>query len=525
MGGSGRFMDEGTANRMERGRGSEPDRGHQRRRLASRISEAREKLTTPGAGRDAFDLQLTRIFARSRRGAGVAQALLAVATAGMLTLWVPRPLVIAWLLLAVLGNVLVAGAARVFLKRVDGNAGPATWKRVLVAAEAVQGTVWATSAALVVMAHDATAQTAVLFVLLLVGAMTAMSAAAVPGAVYAGLSPMVLAIAAFAWPEGGHQLLPVLAMAAVAQIYFVVLARRLHATTLATLSFQAEKDELIVELEQSKLNSDEARRRAEEASLAKSRFLATMSHELRTPLNAILGFSEVMKGELFGQHSVAVYRDYSADIHSSGQHLLMLINEILDLSRVEAGRYDLREEPVSLALIVEDCRHLLSLRATKREITIVEKVEASLPPIWADERAMRQVVLNLLSNAIKFTPQGGTVTLKAGWTAQGGQYVAIRDTGPGIPEAEIPIVMSSFGRGTLAQKNAEEGSGLGLPIVKGLVELHGGTFTLKSRVREGTEVLVILPASRIIEAIPQINPDAPAQPAQKPQRGGQRPAA
>ena len=109
---------------------------------------------------------------------------------------------------------------------------------------------------------------------------------------------------------------------------------------------------------------------------------------------------------------------------------------------------------------------------------------------------MRQVILNLLSNAIKFTPQGGSVTVKVGWTAQGGQYVSIRDTGPGIPENEIPIVMSSFGRGTLAQKNAEEGSGLGLPIVKGLIELHGGSFTLKSKVREGTEVIVVLPPER-----------------------------
>ena len=518
-------MDEVTADKIRRGRGTDTDRGHQRRRTASRITEARERLTTPSIGRHAFDLQLTRTFAGTRRGAAAAQALLAFATAGMLTLWVPRSLVMAWLLLAVAAIVLVASAARLFLKRVDGNPRLAAWKRILIAAEAVQSAVWASSAALVVEVHDAAAQTSVLFVLLLVGAMTAMISAPVPAAVYAGLVPMVLAIAAFAWPETGHQLLPVLAMAAVAQVYFVVLARRLHATTLATLLFQAEKDELIVELEQSKLNSDEARRRAEEASLAKSRFLATMSHELRTPLNAILGFSEVMKGELFGQHAVAVYRDYSADIHSSGQHLLMLINEILDLSRVEAGRYDLREEPVSLALIVEDCHHLLALRASKREITVVEKVESDLPPIWADERAIRQVVLNLLSNAIKFTPQGGTVTLKAGWTAQGGQYVAIRDTGPGIPEAEIPIVMSSFGRGTLAQKNAEEGSGLGLPIVKGLVELHGGVFTLKSRVREGTEVLVILPAARVIEALPQIDPAAPAEAVPKPQRRGQRPAA
>lgn len=518
-------MDEVTAETIERGRGSDGDPSAKRRRTASKMREAREKLTSSGTGRHAFDLELVRLFAGGRRGATIAEAVLATATAGVLSLWVPRVEAAAWLGTTLCSILVVAVAARLFLRRPQGHAGIVRWTRAFVVVEALQGAAWASSVLLVLDAHDAAAQTFVLFVLLLVGAMTAMISAPVPVAVYAGLIPMMAAIALYARPAVGYQFLPVLAVAGVAQLYFVVLARRLYATTLATLSFQAEKDALIVELEQSKLNSDEARRRAEEASLAKSRFLATMSHELRTPLNAILGFSEVMKGELFGQHSVPVYRDYSADIHSSGQHLLMLINEILDLSRVEAGRYELKEEPTSLALIAEDCQHLLMLRASKREITVTEMIEPSLPPIWADERAIRQVVLNLLSNAIKFTPQGGTVTVKVGWTAQGGQYFAIRDTGPGIPEAEIPIVMSSFGRGTLAQKNAEEGSGLGLPIVKGLVELHGGSFTIKSRVREGTEVIVILPPERVIDALPALDPDAPAEKPVRSTRRAQRPAA
>ena len=133
-----------------------------------------------------------------------------------------------------------------------------------------------------------------------------------------------------------------------------------------------------------------------------------------------------MKGELFGPHSLPAYKEYSNDIHASGQHLLMLINEILDLSRVEAGRYDLKEEPVSLTAVVEECLRLLWLRIERRHLVITEAMEPGLPRIWADERAVRQVTLNLLSNAIKFTPQGGAITIKVGWTRKGGQYLAIR---------------------------------------------------------------------------------------------------
>jgi two-component system cell cycle sensor histidine kinase PleC len=226
-----------------------------------------------------------------------------------------------------------------------------------------------------------------------------------------------------------------------------------------------------------------------------------MSHELRTPLNAILGFSEVMKSEIFGEHANAAYKEYSGDIHGSGQHLLDLINEILDLSRIEAGKYELNEEALSLPSVVEDCQHMLALRAKAKGQSIRALAEPQLPRVWADERAIRQAVLNVLSNAIKFTPQGGEITIKVGWTATGGQYVSVADTGPGIPENEIPIVMQSFGRGSLAIKTAEQGSGLGLPIVKGLIDLHGGGFHLKSRPRAGTEVTITLPAERVMDTL------------------------
>lgn len=193
-----------------------------------------------------------------------------------------------------------------------------------------------------------------------------------------------------------------------AQIFFMGLARRVYAATVEALQSQAEKDAIFGELEQAKANSDEARRRAEEANLAKSRFLATMSHELRTPLNAILGFSEVMKNEVFGAHVAASYKEYAADIHDSGLHLLNLINEILDLSRIEAGRYELNEEAIQLGHAVEECRHMIGLRARGKNQTIQELIDGTLPRLWADERALRQIVLNLLSNAVKFTPPAAT---------------------------------------------------------------------------------------------------------------------
>ena len=250
------------------------------------------------------------------------------------------------------------------------------------------------------------------------------------------------------------------------QGYFSLLAHRLYSSTLATLEARAEKDALIGELEASKAISDEARHRAEAANIAKSRFLAQMSHELRTPLNAILGFSEVMKGEIFGPHDVPAYKEYAADIHSSGVHLLGLINDILDLSRIEAGRDELHEERIPLAQVVNECGHLLALRARSRGLTIHELFEEDMPRLWADMRAVRQICLNLLGNAIKFTPRGGEIWLKAGWTASGGQYVSVKDTGTGIPEEEIPIVLASFGQGSNSIKSAEQGAGLGLPIAK-----------------------------------------------------------
>ena len=498
-------MIEVTAEMIERGRGADPRVVAERRRVALHVREAREKLTSSGTGHRAFDLELLRLYAERRRAALPGLAVLSAALAFVALHWTPLPGLLGWLGLVCGALLLVSRLAARFLARAEAEISPKRWVRLFALAELVLGASFSLIVLLAWNRHEPQAATFMLVALLLVAAMNATVTATVPAAVYCGLAPMTLAILAVLRPvglAGNDWLIAVLAFGTL--LYFVDLARKLHTAALQALTFEVEKDELIAELEQSKTNSDLARRRAEESNLAKSRFLATMSHELRTPLNAILGFSEVMKTELFGSHLVPAYKEYSQDIHSSGEHLLMLINEILDLSRVEAGRYELREEPVDLAAVLEECRHLLALRAKKKGILIQENLGAALPRLWADARALRQVALNLLSNAIKFTPQGGSVCLSLGCTADGRQFFSVADTGPGIPDSEIPVIMSSFGRGSFAQKTAEEGSGLGLPIVKGLVELHGGTFALASRIREGTTVTVHFPPERVMSVLPPL---------------------
>lgn len=341
-------------------------------------------------------------------------------------------------------------------------------------------------------------------VLLIVIAATAVAASALRGALLATFMLPVLTYSVFAFASNDVMAMVLCVLLIVGLIFLNYVAGTMHQAAVHMLAFRSEKDELIAELETAKGMSDEARYRAEEANMAKSRFLASMSHELRTPLNAILGFSEVMSNQVLGPMSNPSYLDYSKDIHESGRHLLDLINEILDLSRIEAGRYQLNEEPVNLVNVVEECCHMMELKARKKDIRIIQQVEPSMPRLQADERAVRQIVLNLMANAVKFAPTGGEVRVRAGWTAGGGQYVSIKDNGPGIPEKEIPVVLSAFGQGSIAIKSAEQGTGLGLPIVQGLLSIHGGEFQLHSKLREGTEAVAIFPPARVLEALPAL---------------------
>lgn len=483
-----------------------PRQPRERDRSSEKLREARQRLAQGSDIRPEFQYELLSMFVRNELAAIATIQLLAVIFSLASMFWAPATEAIAWLLLVIFSKVILLELCRRFLGTARPEINLATWHRRLVLAELVSGLVWAGFALIGLGTDDSSSHVFIFASLIVVLAIRMTFASTVLPILYVGTIPMTIAVVGRLLLLNNPFYWAMASMAVGVHVYFIFLAKGLNSTALAMLEFRAEKDALIGELENEKSISDEARRRAESANIAKSRFLATMSHELRTPLNAILGFSEVMKSEIMGPMQNKSYMEYAGNIHESGRHLLHLINEILDLSRIEAGRYDLHEEPVRLSDIVEDCHRLLKLRAESKGLQIVLEFDESLPQLWADERALRQVVLNLLSNALKFTPKGGRITVRTFVAPAGGQVLIVKDTGPGIPKDEIPKVMQAFGQGSLAHQTAEGGTGLGLPIVKSLVELHGGQFELLSELRKGTEAIVTLPQKRVLQAMPPLQP-------------------
>jgi PAS domain S-box-containing protein len=237
---------------------------------------------------------------------------------------------------------------------------------------------------------------------------------------------------------------------------------------------------------------------AEAANRAKSEFLAMMSHELRTPLNAIIGFSEVVIEEMYGPIGNGRYRDYLRDIRASGTHLLELINDILDLSKAEAGQIELHESLIDVAELVDHSVSLVALRARQAGVAIITDVGSDLPRLRADERKVRQALLNLMTNAVKFTPAGGQVQVRAR-LADGGLRLEVEDTGIGMSRADIPRALSPFVQIDSAINRRQAGTGLGLPLTKRLVEAHGAVFDLKSEIGVGTSVSIAFPAQRLVD--------------------------
>ena len=242
---------------------------------------------------------------------------------------------------------------------------------------------------------------------------------------------------------------------------------------------------------------EEARRAAEAANSAKSSFLANMSHELRTPLNAVIGFAELIESEVFGPLGNERYAEYAADIRVSGHHLLDLINDLLDLSKAEANRLELSEGKIDVRSIVGSSVRIVAELAQRGGVTLRAEVPAPLPPLWGDERKLRQMVLNLVSNAVKFTPAGGGVTVSAALTEEGGLAVAVSDTGIGMSPDEQVRAMEPFSQIDNAMNRRQKGTGLGLPLTRRLVELHGGRLRMDSVPGCGTTITLYFPPERL----------------------------
>jgi two-component system cell cycle sensor histidine kinase PleC len=492
------------------------DRTRKKSAAGRLVRDLRQRIGQGAAAPIEFELELMTGFAQNHRNAFVAMPVFIACVAAVSGFYAGIFPAIHWFLLTTFCYGLMAAFSTRFIAEAGDENVVANWRRVHFLALTLIAMCWSIYALYgCASCSDNTYSIVKFSTILVVQAITMILSYGFGASMLLTSAPptILLSTGFILTYEPGMMLMGGILVGSQAFFYFV--ANRFKLSVLSLLRHKAEKDGLIAELETARAISDEARRRAEEANLAKSRFLATMSHELRTPLNAILGFSEVMQGEALGPVGNVSYRGYIDDIHASGKHLLNVINEILDLSRIEAGKHELSEEAISLGLVIDDACHMVQLKAKAKNIGLTVAIEENLPQIWADERAVRQVGLNLLSNALKFTPPGGAITVKVGWTSTGGQYLSIRDNGPGIPEEEIPVVLSTFGQGSIAIKSAEQGTGLGLPIVQALIHMHDGKFELKSKLREGTEAIATFPRSRVLEILARIKTPGVARPQPK----------
>jgi len=278
--------------------------------------------------------------------------------------------------------------------------------------------------------------------------------------------------------------------------FLLYMAHVYHDVSRGMLLLREEKKDLIERLEIALADAQSARARAESANRAKSQFLASMSHELRTPLNAILGFSELITMRVFGNDPDRPVQ-YAGLVHSAGRHLLSLIDDVLDLAKIEAGRVELREREIDLAGLIGESLTFVAPKAAAAGSVLASEFDVDLPLVVCDERALKQILLNLLSNAVKFTPAGGTITAFARLTVRGEFEFGVRDTGIGIAAEDLGRAFEKFGQGRHDTLSGDKGTGLGLPIVKGLVELHGGAIALESTEGKGTCATITLPGARL----------------------------
>ena len=374
--------------------------------------------------------------------------------------------------------------------RHDDDFDPQPWIRRFTYFAAATGCQWGSLATAVAIRSNAPVDSFVPIII-----------AGLAGGIASGYTAHVPVVDAFIWPVVAPLIVVTFAAGDPAHIALGVLylafafnlslmARRSFTSLIALIRNKAEKEKLVGRL-------FEANRRAESALRAKSEFLANMSHEIRTPLNAVIGFSEIISGEVLGPIGNEKYLEYARDLNASGRHLLDLINDILDLTKITAERLDLVDEVVEVGELVDSSIRMVARRATAQNIDLACVIAPEVFCVRCDERRLRQIVLNLLTNSVKFTPPGGSVAVHAS-IEQDRLVIEVRDTGVGIAEADLPIVLEPFGQVDNAFNRNGGGTGLGLPLTKKLVELHGGVLQIESIPNRGTVVRVILPPDRVV---------------------------
>ncbi len=482
------------------------------RNMIARPSDAED--ATPGSGADDgrtgrdgtergdadWQGEMLALFIRNQLKVALALPVLAVLFVVASSGWTSTENLLSWLVI-----VLLTQAVQLILFRMyEDGSGPVRsvreWVNLIATSEFLLGAAWSLPLHFFWSETGTLQNIFIVAVLMAVAAVRILISASFMPVVLAGSGVITFNIVLRSLDMGHPVYFAVGALAVIAGLFFIQLARRLQSAARDMLVIRSQRERLIDELKRERDRAEKARLRAEEASRAKSLFLATMSHELRTPLNAIMGFSEIISSEMLGPLPVPQYKEYAGDIHQSGTYLLSLINDILDLSRIEAGKRELREEVVDVMEQARECMHLVEIRAREKNHDLRLEGRDDLPMLLADTRAVRQIWLNLLSNAIKFTPAGGTITLGVRTLDNGGLEMSVSDTGEGIPEEELRTVMDSFGRGHSAVTRAVEGAGLGLPIVNGLARLHDADVTIDTKVDEGTVVRVVFPPSRVLDA-------------------------
>lgn len=420
-----------------------------------------------------------------------------LALAGCGFLYLGRDLIfVVWALSALILHAIAFMTVRRAAHEGKDTASVRKWNARVIGAYWVAGGAWAL---LAVIECDACSGTAFPFfkasMVIVALSMMALGAVALPRSAWHVFMPAVIAFGVVAYRSGEAFDIGLAAVLAIVMLFIAYFNHHFAMTDRALKTRESEKDTLAARLSESLAKAEAAASAAEQANQAKSTFLAAMSHDLRTPLNAIIGFSEIMKTEMMGPLTNPYYREYAADIHQSGRHLLDMIDSVLDLSRLEAGGYRLNEQPVYLTDIIDASMAMIGGEAAARAITLKCDVATTLAPLMADGRAVKQMLINLISNAIKFSNERSDVLIVAGNTAEGGQYLSIRDYGCGMDEDALALATTAFSRG--AEARNIEGFGLGLAIVKQLAEAHQGQLMLQSAPGEGTLATILFPARRV----------------------------